>query len=585
MSERAGRAMAQAGDRVTLPCVAQGHPPPHYTDGQYRMWTVGGSLDTGQWAWWTPQHTCVANNTAGETRVSTHLLVTLPLSVQVTPWEVQVDAGEAGTALSRLRSGGRVRIRPESLHVAPLDPSDAGIYQCAATYAHDYAHAHAYVTRSCLASSGVSLHRTNAAARHSCIAQVYSNWYPTPHITLTLDGFPSPLPTGESRPPPTPTPHITWTLDGFPIPHSHSSVHVTDGGTYTCSAENSAGSEVHRACLKRVRPPSRAPHGADVSRGGETFIVSCPVSGCYPIHNITWKKDGVRLPTSHRQRVHANGLLLEQVTAQLTTACTLHCLHQAGLTDTQDLSVRRLGAGGAACIVSRRPAHHLHLGEGRRPIEEVEGVTVSTINQFSNTLMINRLTASTPASTPAGPPTTAEATHSADLAVNGTPTPALHLGAAPRAAAPPGAPQLPSGYPSWDAGQGHLASHLGGGAYQCQRGSWRQHSTAWQASQPTVAWRKETEPPWFAVRSQRQQVKVGGTATLSCEARGDAPLALSWTRGTAPLPPLPRPRPSAPPTGTSHLLYYCSRDVVLLLSSVVDLLPPVAGLKEYWQEP
>lgn len=49
-----------------------------------------------------------------------------------------------------------------------------------------------------------------------------------------------------------------------------------------------------------------------------------------------------------------------------------------------------------------------------------------------------------------------------------------------------------------------------------------------------------SEPPWFGVRSQRQQVEVGGTATLTCEAHGDAPLALTWTRGAAPLPPIPR---------------------------------------------
>ncbi|XP_063589130.1 cell adhesion molecule Dscam2-like [Penaeus indicus] len=48
------------------------------------------------------------------------------------------------------------------------------------------------------------------------------------------------------------------------------------------------------------------------------------------------------------------------------------------------------------------------------------------------------------------------------------------------------------------------------------------------------------EPPWFAVRSQRQQVVVGATASLTCEAHGDIPLKLVWTRDGAPLPALPR---------------------------------------------
>ena len=44
------------------------------------------------------------------------------------------------------RSQGRVGIRPrESLHIAPVDPEDAGVYQCMASSAHDYAHGHAYV--------------------------------------------------------------------------------------------------------------------------------------------------------------------------------------------------------------------------------------------------------------------------------------------------------------------------------------------------------------------------------------------------------------------------------------------------------
>ncbi|KAG7161144.1 Down syndrome cell adhesion molecule-like protein 2-like 13, partial [Homarus americanus] len=451
MHERAGRVVAQAGDRVTLPCVAQGHPPPHYTwyrgtepvTGSTGMWTVGGSLVLGRVGVVdAAQYTCVANNTAGETRVSTHLLVTLPLSVQ-----------------------------------------------CAATYAHDYAHAHAYVT---LGGQYVSAH-----------GDVIS------HVNI-------------------------------------SSVHVTDGGTYTCSAENSAGSEVHRARLNVYGPPHVRPMGQMSAVAGETFIVSCPVSG-YPIHNITWKKDGVRLPTSHRQRVHANGtLVVEQVTRTTDDglySCTAST--RQGLTDTQDLSVRVMGeswgggvleseglgreghpssvclwpfhfedkleAGeraGAACIVSKGdPPITFTWEKDGRPIEEVEGVTVSTINQFSNTLMINRLTAlHTGQYTCRASNHWAEATHSADLAVNVPPT--------------------------WVVEPTSASVALGG--------SVALHCLAKGFPNPTVAWRKETEPPWFAVRSQRQQVKVGGTATLSCEAHGDAPLALSWTRGTAPLPPLPR---------------------------------------------
>ncbi|XP_042235913.1 Down syndrome cell adhesion molecule-like protein Dscam2 [Homarus americanus] len=618
MHERAGRVVAQAGDRVTLPCVAQGHPPPHYTwyrgtepvTGSTGMWTVGGSLVLGRVGVVdAAQYTCVANNTAGETRVSTHLLVTLPLSVQVTPREVQVDAGGrlelrchvSGEPVDTvtwykdgqvLRSGGRVRIRPrESLHVAPLDPSDAGIYQCAATYAHDYAHAHAYVTLGGDENIVLEIKGKGGYIRYLEV----SLRPPTPLTILDPDGFPIPHPTL--------TPHINWTLDGFPVPHSHryvkgqyvsahgdvishvniSSVHVTDGGTYTCSAENSAGSEVHRARLNVYGPPHVRPMGQMSAVAGETFIVSCPVSG-YPIHNITWKKDGVRLPTSHRQRVHANGtLVVEQVTRTTDDglySCTAST--RQGLTDTQDLSVRvmvapdvqpfhfedKLEAGeraGAACIVSKGdPPITFTWEKDGRPIEEVEGVTVSTINQFSNTLMINRLTAlHTGQYTCRASNHWAEATHSADLAVNVPPTWVVEPTSASVALGGSVALHcLAKGFPNptvaWRketvsgqfvgvaTGEGGVAGWDNGtlsvsraerrheGRFLCEA------NNGVGAGLSKVVTLSVNEPPWFAVRSQRQQVKVGGTATLSCEAHGDAPLALSWTRGTAPLPPLPR---------------------------------------------
>nr|XP_045626192.1 Down syndrome cell adhesion molecule-like protein Dscam2 [Procambarus clarkii] len=326
--------------------------------GSSGVWMVGGSLVLGRVGVEdTAQYTCVANNTAGETRYSAHLLVTLPVSVQVTPREVQVDAGgrlelrchvsgepvdtvtwyKDGTVL---RSGGRVTIRPrESLHVSPVHASDAGVYQCAATYAQDYAHAQAYVT-------------LGAAAPQLVYRFIEQTLQPGPAVSLKC------IATG------TPTPHITWVLDGFPIPPSHryvkgqyvsahgevishvniSTVHVTDGGTYRCTAENSAGSVVHSARLNVYGPPHVRPMGQVSAVAGETFLVTCPVSG-HPVHKITWKKDGVRLPTTHRQRVHANGtLVVEQVTRGTDDgqySCTAST--RQGLSDTQHLTVRVMG--------------------------------------------------------------------------------------------------------------------------------------------------------------------------------------------------------------------------------------------------
>ncbi|XP_047479361.1 Down syndrome cell adhesion molecule-like protein Dscam2 [Penaeus chinensis] len=123
-----------------------------------------------------------------------------------------------------------------------------------------------------------------------------------------------------------------------------SSVHVTDGGTYSCTAENSAGKIVHSARLNVYGPPHIRPMGQLSAVAGETFSVSCPASG-YPLHKIIWTKDGVRLPTGHRQRVFPNGtLVIEQVTRGTDDgqySCT--AMSRQGRSDTQQLTVRVMG--------------------------------------------------------------------------------------------------------------------------------------------------------------------------------------------------------------------------------------------------
>ncbi|XP_071517137.1 cell adhesion molecule Dscam2-like [Panulirus ornatus] len=605
MSERAGRVVVQAGARVTLPCVAQGHPPPQYTwyrgsrpvMGGSGVWAVGGSLvlarvgvaDAGQ-------YTCVANNTAGETRFSAHLLVTLPLSVQVTPREVQVDAGGrlelrchvSGEPVDTvtwykdgnvLRSGRRVRLRPrESLHVAPVDASDAGIYQCTATYGQDYAHAHAHVT-------------LGAAAPQLVYRFIEQTLQPGPAVSLKC------IATG------TPTPHISWTLDGFPIPHSHryvkgqyvsahgdvishvniSTVHVTDGGTYTCWAENSAGRVVHSARLNVYGPPHVRPMGQVSAVAGQTFTVSCPASG-YPIHRITWKKDGVRLPTSHRQRVHPNGtLVLEEVTRGADDgqySCTASS--RQGRSDTQHLSVRvmvppRLAplnfpvetrAGmqvRATCLVQEgdQPLTHAWQKDGH-PLDPGLDVRTSQLDAFTSILVIDRATAAhsgnyTCAATNAArtsttnalltvsvPPAWVVEPASASVALGGTvalhclakgfPNPTVAWRKETASGEFVGVATGEGGVVGWENGTLSVsrAERRHEGRYLCEA------DNNVGAGLSKVVTLSVNEPPWFGVRSQRQQVKVGGRATLTCEAHGDDPLTLTWTRGTAPLPPIPR---------------------------------------------
>ena len=72
------------------------------------------------------------------------------------------------------------------------------------------------------------------------------------------------------------------------------SVDVLDGGTYTCKAENSAGSEEHSAKLNVYGAPQVRPMIPLSTVAGSTLFVTCPVGG-HPIHKITWKKGKVIL--------------------------------------------------------------------------------------------------------------------------------------------------------------------------------------------------------------------------------------------------------------------------------------------------
>ncbi|KAK7082482.1 hypothetical protein SK128_000211 [Halocaridina rubra] len=226
-----------------------------------------------------------------------------------------------------------------------------------------------------------------------------------------------------------------------------SMVHVTDGGTYSCTAENSAGKVSHLARLNVYGPPHVRPMGTVSAVAGEAFTVTCPASG-YPLHKILWMKDGVRLPTSHRQRVHANGtLVVEQVTRGTDDgqySCTAQANH--GRSDSQTLTVRvmvppvllpfhfedKLQEGdraGIACIVSKGdPPIIFTWGKDGQSIESMEGIRVTSISHFSSALMIDSLTAQhTGQYTCRASNEWAEVTHSASLAVSGTPLPGKNI--------------------------------------------------------------------------------------------------------------------------------------------------------------
>ncbi|KAK8383868.1 hypothetical protein O3P69_015960 [Scylla paramamosain] len=590
MGERGGRQVVAAGQQVTLPCIAQGHPPPQYTwfrgsevvvgGGLGGLWVVGGSLVVARAeATHEGHYTCLANNTAGHARLSLHLLVTMPLSVQVSPREIQVDAGGTVELVCHVSGSPVEEVRWVK---DGRKPSDAGLYQCSASHGSHYAHAHARVT---LGASPPEL-------QYQFIEQTLQ---PGPAVSLKC------IATGS------PTPHVTWTLDGFPLPHSHrlvkgqfvsasgevishvniSSVQVVDGGSYTCAAENSAGIAAHSARLNVYGPPQVRPMGQLTAVAGRTFTVSCPAAG-HPISTIKWTKDGVQLPRSHRQRVLANGtLVLLQVTLGADDgryACTASA--RTGRSDTQSLQLQVLVPPKLApfsfaamtreglraqvtCMVQEgdQPVRFAWTQNGR-PLDARLGVRTSQLDAYTSILVVERASSAHSGNYTCTATNAADATSStATLTVSVPPSWVVEpSGGSVALGGSLALPCLARGFPrpttTWltqtasgefvRVGEGGKVG--AGGLEQWSNGTlWvarasRSHEGRYLCEAdngvlPVVSKLVNltvNEPPWFVESEQRQQVRVGAIATLTCHAHGDDPLTLTWTRDAAPLPPIPR---------------------------------------------
>ncbi|CAL4128706.1 unnamed protein product, partial [Meganyctiphanes norvegica] len=138
-----------------------------------------------------------------------------------------------------------------------------------------------------------------------------------------------------------PTPHITWDLDGFPLPQhdrllvgqyvgaggsvvSHVNLttsRVEDGGSYSCKAENSAGSIKHSARLNVYGAAYVRPMGVVTAVSGERLSVNCPAAG-HPLESITWTTGG---QTLGRQNTLANGTLVVEGMDKSKDGATYTC--------------------------------------------------------------------------------------------------------------------------------------------------------------------------------------------------------------------------------------------------------------------
>ncbi|XP_021928600.1 Down syndrome cell adhesion molecule-like protein Dscam2 isoform X2 [Zootermopsis nevadensis] len=400
------------GEDIVLPCVAQGLPPPRF---------CVQPTDAGVYI-------CLANSTAGAVRQEVRVRVLPEVSAHIVPVSLRVDSGAraeflcvtAGTHIIWLKDGQRI-IRPDEgsqhddrdtsaagrLTIESVQREDQGMYQCVASGDGDSVQATAEL-------------RLGASRPQMLYRFIEQTLQPGPDVSLKC------IATGQ------PTPQIYWKLDGFPLPHndrfvigqyvtvagdviSHvniSKVVVEDGGTYECAAENRVGRTTHSAPLRiyglpivRKMPPISAV-------AGEPLVVTCPAGG-FPIHAVTWEKDGRMLPVNHRQTVHPNGTLtvenLQKRADQGTYTCQAR--NRQGLSDkgSVDISVMeppsiypfsiesgvRLGERlGLQCLVTKGDiplSIHWLKDEDEVLSLELPALTVRNLGEFSSTLLIEQL--------------------------------------------------------------------------------------------------------------------------------------------------------------------------------------------------
>ncbi|GAB6020358.1 Down syndrome cell adhesion molecule-like protein 1 [Chamberlinius hualienensis] len=334
---------------VILPCAAQGHPVPVYSwyrntassTNKERNWEiityndrytrVGGSLviksviedDSGIYQ-------CVVNNSIGQEKSETLLVVTSPLQVFISPSSQVYDVG-ASVLLRCLVSGlrppvtqlvGHVNVYwvrngepvtgdqqditvggEYTLAIQSFSREDAGMYQCFARNGPQVAQASAEIR---IGDAPPQLH-------HQFPSEAL---YPGASVSFSCSA--SGLP----------QPEVSWTLDEADISSDRrfvwntyvnergdtvaflniSSVRVQDGGLYGCSATNRISSQHHFGRLNIYGSPYIRPTRPITAIADNDVRLRCPYAG-YPIDSVHWERDSLKLPLERRHKVSNDGSL------------------------------------------------------------------------------------------------------------------------------------------------------------------------------------------------------------------------------------------------------------------------------------
>ncbi|XP_061289826.1 hemicentin-2 isoform X2 [Bos javanicus] len=343
--------LVSAGDKAVLSCETDAFPEPTVAwqkDGQPLVLPeriqalLGGQRLEIQDAQVSDKglYSCRVSNAAGEAMRAFSLTVQVPptfenpetemvsrvagsplvLSCDVTgvpapavTWLKDRMPVESSMARGVVSRGGR-------LQLSHLQPDQAGTYTCVAENAQAEAHKDfvvAVLVAPRIQSSGTTQEHSVLEGQDVQL-DCEVDGQPPPYVVWLKDGSPLDESVG---------PYLWFYLNGSSLVLKD--LRASDSGAYTCVARNAAGEDAKLYTVNVLVPPTieQGPEGAGtlVHRLGDLVSMACPVRGSPPIH-VSWLKDGLPLPLSHRTHLHSSGRTLRISQVQLADSGTFTCV-------------------------------------------------------------------------------------------------------------------------------------------------------------------------------------------------------------------------------------------------------------------
>ncbi|XP_055671290.1 hemicentin-1 [Falco peregrinus] len=314
--------------QTTLPCETTGIPRPAISwkknghllsvdqnQNTYRLLSSGSLVIISPTVDDTAVYECSVSNDAGEDQRAVELTVQVPPSIadeatdllvtKLSPVVISCTAsGIPAPSVHWTKNGIKLLPRGDgyrilssgAVEIPAAQLAHGGQYTCVARNAAGSAHRHA------------TLHVQEPPVIHT-----------QPGALDVIMNNPILLPCEATG---TPRPVVTWQKEGINVVTTGNSYmvlpsgslqiaksSVEDAGTYTCVAQNPAGTALGKIKLKVQVPPVTKPHLKEyVVPVDQAVTLQCEAEG-YPEPEISWHKDGQQITESIRRRILSTGAL------------------------------------------------------------------------------------------------------------------------------------------------------------------------------------------------------------------------------------------------------------------------------------